>query len=74
MANDDMGHGNSLAAWTAVSVMLIGITAGSLFFWFELPVLVWVSVGVVALGPIVGAVLARMGYGVNGKAALPQAE
>jgi hypothetical protein len=31
-----------------------------------MPILVWVSAGIVALGLIVGIVLARMGYGAYG--------
>jgi hypothetical protein len=61
------GHGHSPAAWTAVIIMLVGFTLGTLFFWFDLPILVWVSAGIVLLGLIVGIVLARMGYGARGE-------
>jgi membrane glycosyltransferase len=61
------GHGHSPAAWTAVIIMLVGFTLGTLFFWFDLPILVWVSAGIVLLGLIVGIVLARMGYGAHGE-------
>lgn len=59
------GHGNSVAAWTGVGVVLLGsaicciaVVATSL----------WMFVGglvVVALGAVVGKVLAGMGYGSN---------
>ena len=62
----DPGHGSSPAAWTGVIVMLVGFSAGTLFFWFNQPNLVWASAGVVALGPLVGWVLAKAGYGVKG--------
>ncbi|MCC2032088.1 DUF6704 family protein [Microbacterium allomyrinae] len=62
----DPGHGHSPAAWTAVVIMLVAVTLGVLFYWFDLPVLVWVSAGLVLVGLIVGWVLSKAGYGVNG--------
>ncbi|GAA1951871.1 DUF6704 family protein [Agromyces allii] len=62
----DPGHGHSPAAWTAVIIMLIGFTIGTLAFWFELAWLVWASAGIVLIGLIVGWLLARAGYGVGG--------
>ena len=61
----DPGHGSSPAAWTAVVIMLIGIIAGTLFFWLDMPAYVIASTALLAVGPIVGAVMARAGYGVN---------
>lgn len=62
----DPGHGDSPAAWTAVIVMLLGIAAGAVFFFLNMPVLVWVSAGIVLLGVLLGLILAKAGYGVNG--------
>jgi hypothetical protein len=39
---------------------------GTFAFWFDLAWLVWGSFGLLIVGAIVGFVLARMGYGVNG--------
>ena len=49
---DDPGHGHSPAAWTAVVIMLLAVSLGTLFYFFDMPVLVWASAGllVVALG------------------------
>jgi hypothetical protein len=69
---NEPGHGNSPAAWVAVVIMLIGFAGGTLAFWFDQPLLVWVSVGVVVLGLIVGAVLAKLGYGVKGPRYAPK--
>jgi hypothetical protein len=66
------GHGNSPAAWTAVIIMLVGITVGTLAFWLDMAWLVWVSAGVVLLGAIVGAVMAKVGYGVAGPRYAPK--
>lgn len=64
--HNDPGHGDSPAAWTAVIVMLLGIAAGALFLFLGNITLVWVSAGVVVLGLLLGWVLAKAGYGVNG--------
>jgi len=62
----DPGHGHSPAAWTAVIVMLIGLSAGTLFFFVGMYTLVWVSAAVTVVGARLGPILADMGYGVRG--------
>ncbi len=62
----DPGHGHSPAAWTAVIIMLAAFAIGTLAFWFDLAWLVWVSVAILIAGPIVGWILSRSGYGVEG--------
>lgn len=69
----DPGHGNSPAAWTAVTIMLIAFTIGTVAFFFDLP---WVVVGsavLVVVGLLVGWVLAKAGYGVGGSRYTPKA-
>jgi hypothetical protein len=60
------GHGHSAAAWTAVIIMLVGFTAGTIVFFLNLPWAVLVSGGIVLMGLLVGVVMSKMGYGVNG--------
>lgn len=72
-AQNDPGHGHSPAAWTAVIIMLIGFTIGTVAFFFELAWLVWASAALVLLGWITGGVLAKAGYGVRGTRYLPKA-
>jgi hypothetical protein len=69
----DPGHGHSPAAWTAVVIMLIAISAGTLAFWLDQPTYVWASVGLLVVGAIVGWVLAKLGYGVKGPKFTPKA-
>lgn len=69
----DPGHGHSPAAWTAVVIMLLGFTAGTVFFCLDQPTLVWASGVVVVLGPIIGWILAKAGYGVKGPKYTPKA-
>ncbi|MBP1325508.1 hypothetical protein JOF28_000740 [Leucobacter exalbidus] len=64
--HEEPGHGDSPAAWTAVVVMLVGVAAGTVFFFLHNPTMVWVSAGIVALGWILGGILSKVGYGVNG--------
>ena len=73
MSHDDSdpGHGNSPAAWTAVIIMLVAFTAGTLFFWLDLPALVFASAGLLLIGAISGLVLKRLGYGVGGERLTP---
>ena len=60
------GHGNSLAAWTAVIIMLVAFTVGTFAFWFAVAWLVWASAGLLVLGAVVGLVLKLAGFGVGG--------
>lgn len=69
----DPGHGNSPAAWTAVIIMLVAFTIGTVAFWLDLAWLVWASVGLLVVGAIVGGVLAKLGYGVGGDKLTPRA-
>lgn len=69
---DDPGHGHSPAAWTAVVIMLVAISFGTLFFFLEMPILVWVSVGLLVVGALSGWVLAKAGYGVSGPKYAPK--
>lgn len=62
----DPGHGNSPAAWTAVTIMLVGFTVGVAAFFFDVPWLVWACAGVMLIGIIVGWIMAKSGYGVGG--------
>jgi hypothetical protein len=62
----DPGHGDSVAAWTAVIVIMIAFAAGTLAFWFDQAALVWASVGLAVVGLVLGFVLKRAGYGLNG--------
>lgn len=75
---NEPGHGNSPAAWVAVVIMLVAFTIGTFAFWFtaegaDLAWLVWASAGLLVVGPIVGLVLSKLGWGVNGPRYAPKA-
>lgn len=63
--SSDPGHGHSFAAWTAVTIMLVAFTIGTVAFWFELVWLVWASLVLLILGAVSGKVMAKLGYGVD---------
>ncbi|TPW71017.1 DUF6704 family protein [Schumannella sp. 10F1B-5-1] len=69
---NDPGHGNSPAAWTAVVIMLIGFAIGTVAFFLDVAWLVWASAGLVVVGLLVGVILAKAGYGVAGPRYVPK--
>lgn len=62
----DPGHGHSPAAWTAVIIMIVGFAVGVFSFWFVSMPLFWTAAGLVVVGPIIGWILAKSGWGVAG--------
>lgn len=65
-STEEPGHGHSPAAWTTVTIVLVAFSIGTLFFWVDMPEVVMASAGLAVLGPIVGLVMRRAGYGVGG--------
>jgi multidrug efflux pump subunit AcrB len=62
----DPGHGDSIAAWATVSTIIVAVALGTLFFWFDIPALVFASAGLALAGLFVGLFLKKAGYGVGG--------
>jgi hypothetical protein len=60
------GHGDSVAAWTTVIIIIVAFALGTLFFWLDIAALVWASAGLAISGVGVGLLLKRAGYGVGG--------
>lgn len=65
-AIDEPGHGHSPAAWTAVVIMLVAVALGTLFFFLDIPALVWASVVLLVIGAVVGWAMSKAGYGAYG--------
>lgn len=63
---DDPGHGNSPAAWATVSIVIAASSVGTVFFFLEMAPVVIASAAVAALGPVIGLLMKRAGYGVGG--------
>lgn len=68
MANisDEPGHGDSPAAWTAVVIMLVGVTIGTIALFFNVIPAVFLGAAFIPVGLIVGGVMKRAGFGVGG--------
>ena len=62
----DPGHGDSVAAWATVLMIILAFALGTRFFWFEMATLVWASAGLAVFGLVVGLFLKKAGYGVGG--------
>lgn len=60
------GHGDSVAAWATVSIIIVAFALGTLFFWFDIAPLVWASAALALIGLGVGYLLKKAGYGVGG--------
>lgn len=62
----DPGHGNSVASWTTVIIIMVAFSLGTWFFWIDQPALVYASLGLAIAGLVVGWALKQAGYGVGG--------
>ena len=58
-------HGNSVAAWTAVSIISLGFLVGAVAFPLNSAWVFWAGVVIAVLGVVAGKVLAMMGFGVS---------
>ena len=72
MSTNDPGHGNSVASWTTVTIIMVAFAIGTVAFWFaDTDKATWVPVvygsGVLAVvGLLIGWILKKAGYGVGG--------
>ena len=63
----DPHHGNNVAAWTAVAIMLVGSIVAALGVGMGSTVVFVVGMVVVVGGAVTGKILAGMGMGAYGK-------
>lgn len=72
MSEEIEHHGDSPAAWTAVIIGLIAVTSGTVGLFIEHDVLIWGSVGLFVFAFVLGFILSKMGYGINGPKFVPK--
>lgn len=58
-------HGNTPAAWTAVSIVLLGFMVGGIGLVISSMTLFWVGVALCPVGGIAGMVMSKMGMGME---------
>ncbi|PSJ27295.1 hypothetical protein B7P34_18350 [Streptosporangium nondiastaticum] len=63
-------HGHTPAAWTGVTIAFIGFCVSGAFTVAAKPVGFWAGIVIIALGGVVGGVMAMMGMGQGKKAPL----
>lgn len=67
MSNEHEDHGHTVAAWTAVTIAMIGFTLGSVAVVLSNIPLFWFSAALLPIALIAGKVLALMGFGATPK-------
>lgn len=65
--DSEPGHGNSIAAWATVSVIILAFVIGTFFFFLDNAVMVWLSALLAFAGLGLGYYLKKNGYGVGGE-------
>lgn len=63
MSDSHEGHGHTVAAWTAVSIAMVGFLVGCIGVVIATPMVFWIGVALLPIAGIAGKVLALMGYG-----------
>lgn len=58
-------HGNTPAAWTAVTIILVGFVVGGLGLVIDSMTMFWIGIALGPIGGIVGMVMAKMGMGAE---------
>lgn len=58
-------HGNTPAAWTGVTIILLGFVVGGIGLVIDNMVVFWVGVALAPIGAIVGKVMQLMGMGAD---------
>jgi hypothetical protein len=58
-------HGNTPAAWTGVTIVLLGFLVGGIGLMMGNWTVFWVGVALVPIGGVVGKVMQKMGMGVE---------
>ncbi len=64
---NEPGHGNSIAAWATVGVIILAFSIGTLFFFLDNALIVWLSALLAVGGLGLGYYLKKAGYGVDGQ-------
>jgi hypothetical protein len=61
----EVNHGNSVAAWTSVTIVMIASCVGAVGVLIAAPWVFWLGVALMAVGVATGKVLQMMGFGIK---------
>ena len=64
--DETIGHGNTPAAWTCVLIMIVGAAVSSVAYIMASYVGFFAGIAVMLVGLLVGFIMRKAGYGVNG--------
>jgi len=67
-------HGNTPAAWTGVTIILIGFVVGGIGLVVDSMPMFWAGVVIGLVGPIVGKIMSTMGLGAEPRAERQEAQ
>lgn len=56
-------HGNTVAAWAGVAIMMLGFVLGAIGMLVPSTSVFWSGVIVLFVGPVAGLVLQKLGFG-----------
>ena len=59
-----VNHGNSVAAWTAVTIVMVASAVSAVGVLVSKPWLFWVGIALVAVGVVSGKLLQMLGFGM----------
>lgn len=63
----EVGHGNTVAAWVAVAIIMAAFVIGGVAIMMAAWPLFWGAVVLAALGGVTGKVLQMMGFGQSAR-------
>lgn len=58
-------HGNTPAAWTGVTIILVGFVVGAIGLMIGSMLLFWIGMALLPAGAIVGKIMQAMGMGAE---------
>ncbi|MEY4553812.1 MAG: hypothetical protein RL197_239 [Actinomycetota bacterium] len=64
---EDTNHGDTIAAWTSVLIIIVGFVGLVLFYYLGDLNLTYISAGVILVGAVAGPVLSALGFGKKRK-------
>lgn len=59
----DTNHGDTIASWTSVIVIVLGFLGLVVFFYIGDLTLTWASIAVIGVGAVLGPILSALGFG-----------